>query len=164
MKKRITTFAAILLVLATVVFAGACSGKMNMLMGRWKLSTEGDQYGQNQQSYPLPVVIDIYPNGTINLLETSFGKWTMDRDTYTFKSDDGSIKTSGSFKLEYITDQNSGGTVPTLTVFMDDQPVSYVLQKQADLGTLESANRAKTAAPVATLAPATPTPTATSAQ
>jgi hypothetical protein len=161
--KRILAIAAVALMLATLLLAGGCtSGKMNMLMGRWKLETAGDGSGANQQQYPLPVVIDIFPNGTIDMLEMPFGKWTMDRDTFTFKSDDGTIDMAGGFKLEFIANQETGGTTPTLTVFPDTADVSYVLKKTADLGPLESLKRANAAASAAAVQ--TPAPTASAAE
>lgn len=169
MKKRITTIVLVLLILFTMLASFGCNGRMNMLMGRWKLATAGDENGGNQQQYPLPVIIDIYPDHTIDMLDSPFGTWTLDRDIFTFKSDDGTINTSGSYTLTYPQDQSTGNTVPTLTIFMDDQPVTYVLQKQADLGPLMSYKRSQTTAPAAppataTPAPATATATATSAQ
>lgn len=149
--KRFTTLLLAVLLLLTVLLAGGCSGKMNLLTGRWKLVTQGDAYGGNQQqpSLPIAVWIDIYPDGTIDLFDDPFGKWTMDRDTFTFKSDDGEIDTYGSFQLGTTTDEQTGANVPTLTVYtQDDNPVSYVLQKVANLGPLESMKRSTaTAAP-----------------
>lgn len=146
MRRRILAILIAALIVISVIFIGGCSGKVNMLTGRWKLATIGDSSGANQSEYPLPVIIDIYPNGTIDMLEMPFGKWTMDRDTFTFKSNDGSIDTSGSFKIEYVADQESGGSVLTLTVLDDVLSASYILKKQADLKTLESYKRAKASA------------------
>lgn len=158
--KRFVMIAAVVLLLASLLLVGGCGGgKMNMLTGRWKLATVGNGSGGQQQQYPLPVVVDIYPNGTIDLLDSPFGKWTMDRDTFTFTSDDGTITMSGGFKIDFTEDSETGGSIPTLTVMPDTEDVSYVLTKVSDLGPLESAKRAKTAAPAAQ----TPAPTATEA-
>jgi hypothetical protein len=93
--------------------------------------------------------VDIYPDGHVDMLEESFGTYTRDRDTFTFKSDDGEFTTSGSFKLEY----------PNLTIYLDDSPASYVFEKQADLPQLEELLKSKAAASKAP----TPAPTATPA-
>lgn len=146
MRKRILTIALIALILMSVVLLGGCNGKLNMLTGRWKLATVGDGSGANQEQYPLPVIIDIYPDGRIDMLDTPFGKWTMDRDTYTFVSDDGTLNSAGSFKIEYVPDQNTGNNVPTLTVLDDTNTASYILTKQADLGPLQSYKRAQASA------------------
>jgi hypothetical protein len=173
MKKRIIIIALAALVIASALLASGCNGTLNMLMGRWKLVTVGDQYGANQQEYPLPISVDIYPDHTIKMFDEPFGKWTMDRNTYTFKQTDGKMDISGSFLLEYVTSTSSTdgstSTVPQLTVYVDGQAVSYILQKTADLGPLQSYLRAQAsasaAAAVATPAlAATPSPEATSAQ
>lgn len=171
MKKRIIVIVLAALLLATVLLASGCNGTMNMLMGRWKLVSIGDQYGANQQQYPLPVVLDIYPDHTIKMLDSPFGTWTMDRNTYTFKSDDGTLEQSGSFILEYKEQQSSDGSgsttkVPQLTVYADGKAESYILQKQADLGPLQSYLRAEAsaaAASAAAAAQATPAPEASPA-
>jgi hypothetical protein len=156
MKRRIFAIVVVALILAAALLAGGCSGQMNMITGRWKLMTSGDANAQNQQQYPLPVSVDIYPNGRVNMLESPFGKYTMSGDTFTFVSDDGTMKESGSFTIDSTKDESTGNTVPQLTIFLDSNPVSYVFQKQADLGPLESYLRSAAAAskaPAATAAP-----------
>jgi hypothetical protein len=150
MNKRLFAAIAAVMLLLTMVLISGCSGTNTMLMGRWKLSKVGDAAGGNQQDYPLPVVVDIYPDGHVDMLESSFGTYTKDRDTFTFKSDDGTFITSGSYKLEY----------PNLTIFLDDSPSSYLFEKQADLPQLQTLLKQKKAS-AAAAAPATATPAAT---
>lgn len=167
MRKRILTIAVAALLIAAALLASGCNGTLNMLMGRWKLVTVGDQYGSNQQSYPLPVVLDINPDHTIKMFDSTFGTWTMDRNTYTFKSDDGKADQQGSFVLKYVDQQDSttGETrkVPQLTIYPESMGESYVLEKMADWGPLQSYLRASaSAAAAATPSPApaaTPAPT-----
>ena len=140
------------MLLLTTALAAACSGRTTMLMGRWKLATYGNADGGNQQDYPLPLSLDVYPDGHIDMLDSAFGTYTVDRDSFTFKSDDGTITASGQFQLEY----------PNLTVYMDDSPTSYVLNKVMDLPALQSAKASAAAsAKASAAAPATPTPEAT---
>ena len=153
MNKRIFSVLATLVLIASLLLAGGCSGTNTMLMGRWKLSTYGDGAGDNQQNYPIPFTIDIYPDGHVDLLESHFGTYTKNRDTFTFTTDDKTLTMSGSFVLDY----------PKLTVYSDQESVSYVLEKVADyqdLLKLISAKKAESAAPAATTT-ATPAPTAT---
>lgn len=166
MRKRILIIAVAALLLSAAFLASGCNGTMNMLMGRWKLVTVGDQYGNKQQSYPLPVVLDINPDHTIKMFDSTFGTWTMDRNTYTFKSDDGKSDQQGSFVLQYVDQQDSstGETrkVPQLTIYPESLGQSYVLQKTADWGPLQSFLRASAsaaAASAAAAAQATPAPT-----
>lgn len=149
MKKALTFLMAALLLASLLLLGGCGGGKIKMLTGRWKLESVGSGSGADQQAYPLPVVVDIYPEGTIDLLESPFGKWTMDRDTFTFKSDDGEMEMTGGFRIDFVEDSSTGGTIPQLTVLPDDQDVSYILKKVSDLGPLESAKRAKAAASAA---------------
>ena len=148
MNKRVFAAIAAVVLLVSMIFVSGCSGTDNMLMGRWKMATAGDAAGGNQQQYPLPVVVDIYPDGHVDMLDSLFGTYTKDRDTFTFKSTDGTFTTSGSFKLEY----------PKLTIFLDDQPSSYVFDKQADLPQLAQMKKAKASAAAASAA-AAPAPT-----
>jgi hypothetical protein len=172
MKKKIVIIALAALLITAALLASACNGTLNMLMGRWKLVTIGDRYGANQQEYPLPVVLDICPDHTIKMFDDVFGTWTMDRNTYTFKSEDGETEQSGSFVLQYVQQESSDGSgdttsVPQLTVYADGKDESYVLQKQADWGPLQSYLRASAsaaAASAAAAAQATPSPAPTSAQ
>lgn len=168
MRKRILVIAVAALLISAALLASGCNGTMNMLMGRWKLVTVGDQYGANQQSYPLPVQLDISPDHTIKMYDSVFGTWTMDRNTYTFKSDDGKADQQGSFVLNYVDqqDSNTGETnkVPQLTIYPEGIAESYVLQKQADWGPLQSYLRASASAAAASAAAAsqaTPAPEAT---
>jgi hypothetical protein len=153
MKKRIFSIVAIMLILISMLIASGCSGKINMLTGRWKLSTYGDKNGENQQDYFLPVTIDIYPDGRVDMLDSAFGKWKMDRDTFSFVSDDGTVKESGSFKLDYSATDSSGTSAPQLVIFLDDQPVSYILVKQTDLAGLLAYKKSTATAAKATVAP-----------
>jgi hypothetical protein len=154
MKKRIFTIVAVMLLLISMLIASGCSGKINMLTGRWKMATYGDENGENQQQYFLPVTVDIYPDGRVDLLDQSFGKWTMDRDTFTFVSDDGTMKETGSFKIDYTATDSTGAATPTLTIFMDDQPVSYIFTKQTDLAGLLAYKKASASAAAASAAAA----------
>ncbi len=145
--KKIVTILVVVVLLASMLLLGGCGGgKLKMVTGRWKLATVGAGNGGNQQEYYLPLSVDIYPNGTLNMFDEPFGKWTMDRDTFTFKSDDGQMNVTGSFKIDFKQDESTGNTIPQLTVFPDDVDASYVLTKVADLGPLESALRASAAA------------------
>ena len=98
----------IFLAAATLIFillASGCSGKVNMVTGCWQFMSTGDEAGDNQQQSGLPFTMyyDVYPDGHVSLLmggqEMTYGKYTMDRDTFTFKSDDGTEKYSGSFSV-----------------------------------------------------------------
>lgn len=156
MKKIVTILVAAVLLASMLMLGGCGGGKLKMVTGRWKLATVGSGNGGNQQQYYLPLSVDIYPNGTLNMFDDPFGKWTMDRDTFTFKSDDGEMNVTGSFKIDFVEDESTGSTIPQLTVYPDDVDASYVLTKVADLGPLESALRAsaaaQSAAPAATQA------------
>ncbi len=159
MKRKTVFFVSLAVMLVLFSALAGCSGRTNMLMGRWQLATYGDENGQNQNEYPLPVAIDIYPDGHIDLLESPLGTYTMNRDTFTFKSDDGTMDYSGSYLLDYSSQ------TPTLTIFMDTEPTSYVLEKKMDLSDLESAKASAAAAtpsPAAAAATASAEATATS--
>ena len=151
MKRKLFCILAFLMIFSIVLAGAGCGGgKMNMLMGRWKLSTYGSGSGSGQQSYPIPFSIDLYPDGRVELLDEQFGHWTMDRDTFTFKSDDGTINMTGAFRLEY----------PKLTIYVDNEDTSYVLEKTTDLAPLISMEKAATPSPKVA---ATPAATATAA-
>ncbi len=151
-KGRIVAIVAVTLFVALLIFT-SCSGTQTMLSGRWSMTGIGDEAGQNPQQYPLPVVVDIYPDGRVDMLDSFFGTYTRDRDTYTFVSEDGEFKSTGSFKLEY----------PNLTIYPDDTPASYIFEKKMDLKDLEKYLASKAAAtptPAAPAATATPAPSA----
>ncbi len=152
--KKVVTILLVVMLLASMLLLGGCGGgKMKMITGRWKLATVGAGNGGNQQAYYIPVTVDIFPDGTLKMFDAPFGKWTMDRDTFTFTSEDGSMDLTGSFKIDYVKNEESGSTIPQLTVFPDNEDASYVLNKIADLGPLESALRASAAAQSAAPAP-----------
>lgn len=159
-KKRIVALLAVALFVALIALTG-CNGTNTMLMGRWSMTGIGDANGQNPQSYPLPVVGDIYPDGHVDMLDSRFGTYTRDRDTYTFKSDDGTFTSSGSYRIEFATDPNTQQQTLQLTIFPDEAAESYIFQKQMNLPDLlkylKSSAAAATptpAAPAATPAPA----------
>jgi hypothetical protein len=133
MKRRTSIFLAIVLLLSCILLAAGCSGKLDMLTGRWRLVTAGDGYGNNQQDYPLPVTIDIYPDGRVDMLGSPIGTWTMDRDSFSFAGTDvfKDQAYSGTFKID-STKNADGNTVLQLTIFLSDKPESYVMQKLAD--------------------------------
>jgi hypothetical protein len=111
MRRRISIFLTIVLLLSCVLLAAGCSGKLDMLTGRWRLTTQGDGYGNNQQDYPFPVTIDIYPDGRVDMLESRIGAWTMDRDTFSFAGIDvyKDQVYSGTFKID--STKNADATV-----------------------------------------------------
>lgn len=154
-KKRIVALLAVALFVALIVLTG-CNGTNSMIMGRWSMSGIGDANGQNSQSYPLPVVVDIYPDGHVDMLDSRFGTFTRDRDTYTFKSDDGTFTSSGSYKIEFVTDSNTQQQIMQLTIFPDNAAESYIFQKQMNLPDLLKYLKSSAAA-------ATPTPAAPAA-
>lgn len=152
-KKHLAALLLLALFVALLAFAG-CSGTNTMLMGRWSMTGIGDANGQNSQAYPLPVVVDIYPDGRVDFLESKFGTYTKDRDTFTFTYTESGETESGSFKLAY----------PNLTIFPDNAPASYIFEKQMDLDGLQKYLKSKAAASATPVADAaTPAPAATPA-
>jgi hypothetical protein len=149
MRRKISIFLVFILLIACMLAASGCSGKLNMLTGQWRLVTAGDGYGNNQQAYPLPVTIDIYPDGRVDMLESRIGTWTMDRDSFSFVGSDvfADQNYTGTFKIDTTTNAD-GNKVLALTIFLGDRPESYVLQKLADYAQMLALSKAQqTAAP-----------------
>lgn len=155
-KKRLAALLFCLMLFIALLAFTACSGTNTMLMGRWSMTGMGDANGQNPQSYPLPVVVDIFPDGHVDFLGSKFGTYIKDRDTFTFTYTDGGQTVSGSFKMEFITDPNTQQQSLQLTIFPDDTPASYIFQKQMNLPDLLKYLKSSAAA-------ATPTPAAPAA-
>jgi hypothetical protein len=156
MRKRIFLIVAAALTLTALLLAGGCNGKVNMVSGSWKLLTTGDETMSNQQEYGMPfsIIYDVYPDGRVCMLiggsESYVGKYTMDRDTFKFAGEDGEENYSGSFVVDMnATDQNTGESIVTLTIVLDDKPVSVVLQKVMDYSGMIKYLKSQTTAPAA---------------
>jgi hypothetical protein len=170
MKRRILPIIFITLFLASVLLAGGCNGKLNMVTGCWKLISTGDENGNNQHDasggLPISMYYNIYPDGKVYMFiidtEEYYGTYKMDRDTFTFTSDDGKTNESGSFKIDYTaTDTNTGNLAPTMMLILDNEPVSVVLQKAMDYKGLLAYKKSLASASPAPAAPAaTPAPSA----
>lgn len=162
-KKRLAALLLLMLFIALLAFT-ACSGTNTMLMGRWSMTGIGDATGQNPQSYPLPVVVDIYPDGHVDFLGDKFGTYTKDRDTFSFTYTDGGQSVSGSFRIQFVTDSNTQQQTMQLTIFPDDTPESYIFSKQMNLPDLQKFLKSQAAASASPVAgAATPAPAATPA-
>jgi len=169
MKRKPLLFIAFALILASLLLTVGCNGKLNMVTGRWKFLTTGDENGNNQQQSQLPIVMafDVYPDGRVDIVlgdtESEFGRYTMDRDLFTFVGSDkeAPMNESGSFVINAnaTTDPSTGNSVTTITLYLDDQPESVVLQKVGDYAALVAYKKAQasaaraSAAAAATLAP-----------
>lgn len=173
MRKRIFALFAVVLVIAAAMLAGGCGGRTSMVAGAWQVVSTGDETGQNQQQTGMPFTIyyDVYPDGHVKYLfggdEMAYGKYTMDRDTFTFASDDGKESYSGQFVINnQATDQSTGESYTQLTIYLDNVKKSVVMKKVMDYSGLVKYLKtlATTApAPAATSAPApaaTPAPSA----
>jgi hypothetical protein len=184
MRKKWLSLFTVVLIVVSVLLAGGCNGKINMVSGCWQLISTGDENGNNQQDssqsgLPFTYYYDVYPDGHISILfageEMAYGRYTMDRDTFTFVSDDGTEKHSGQFTIDLnatdeSTGESAGQSMIKLTIILGDQPVSAVLKKIMTYSDMVSYLKSQTTPPaavattaVATASPgaeATPAPTA----
>jgi hypothetical protein len=87
----------------------------------------------------------------------------MDRDLFTFEGSDKTdpMNESGSFVINAnaTTDPSTGNSITTITLYLDNEPESIVLQKVGDYAALTAYKKAQasaaraSAAAAATLAP-----------
>lgn len=155
MRRKILPIALIALLLASALLVGSCSGKLDMVTGCWKLVSTGDENGNNQHDasggLPISMYYNIYPDGNVYMFildsEELYGTYKMDRDTFEFKSEDGKGDESGSFTIDYsTTDEDTGNLSPTMTLYLDSQPISVVLRKMMDYKGLQQYKKAKASA------------------
>ena len=129
MKKRVAAgFAAALMLAVTLVLSGCFN---ELLYGTWRLSYTADEYGKNRAEDLLPVTLDIRSNGEVYMIAGSkqslFATFTRNKNLFTLTlanpSSTGASTVTGSWVIV------EGEEATELQLYLDEKPMSYILQR-----------------------------------
>ncbi|MDD4797298.1 MAG: hypothetical protein PHO66_05975 [Eubacteriales bacterium] len=123
--KKFTVLSLIVLLLCFPFFSG-CSNVRNMVVGQWKLEGITDDTGKMSESM-FSVAVEIYKDGSVDLLGGYYGKYTIDRSNFTFEGRDGDVYYSGSFDVN----------ATELYLYLDQQNMNLYFTRVTDTGTAQ---------------------------
>lgn len=123
-KLIISSFIAVLLCFP---FFSGCSNVQNMVVGQWQLEGITDDTGQMTESM-MSVVVEIYKDGSVDLLGGYYGKYTINRSNFTFEGRDGDVYYSGSFDVN----------ATELYIYLDQRNTDLYFTRVTDDGTSQN--------------------------
>ncbi|MDD3243742.1 MAG: hypothetical protein PHD32_08480 [Eubacteriales bacterium] len=97
MKKKYVALLLALVLLSVSLISG-CSNVKKMVTGQWQLAGMTDSTGKMSES-TMTIVVEIFEDGSVNLLDGYYGNFTIDRNNFKFEGRDGDVFYSGSFDV-----------------------------------------------------------------
>lgn len=106
----------VMTIAAVALLSGGCA--RDVYYGTWQHKYTSFSDGTEQSEPSLPMVVDIRENGEVYMLDSLYGYYTRDKNTFTFRfKDDEEPWLTGAFRLE-------GGT---MYVYADGSDIMYTM-------------------------------------